>query len=77
MCCLIGFAHSHVPATPTIAAGDFHGCPYRHWDIGQLRTSLGKMSLSSPAIDGILDKVRSRDFQVACRMQFEARYPGA
>ena len=59
-----------------IIAGDFHGCPYKHFDVIQLRTALGRMSLSSPAIDNVLDSVRSRDYQVACRKQYEARYPG-
>jgi hypothetical protein len=35
------------------------------------------MGLGSSSIEGVLESVRSRDFQIACRKQFEARYPGA
>ena len=71
------YSCSRIINNPPPGVGDFHGCPYRHWDLNQLRGALGKMSLSSPAIDGILESVRARDFQIACRRQFEARYPGA
>lgn len=51
------------------------GCPYRHWDAGQLRAVLAKMRLSAGAIDGIMESVAKRDYQIACIKQFEARFP--
>ena len=56
--------------------GERHGCPYKHWDGGNLRAALSKMRLSAPAVDNVMEAVRSRDYQVACRRQFEFRFPG-
>jgi DNA primase large subunit len=61
-------------------AEDAHGCPYRHWDVARLTSVLGAMRLPGEKLhgkDGILEAVRNKDYQVACRRQFEARYPGA
>jgi hypothetical protein len=40
-----------------------------------LRTVLAKMRLTSGAIESVMDSVGKKDFQVACRRQFEARFP--
>jgi hypothetical protein len=37
---------------------------------------LAKMRLSPVAIEGIMESVGKKDFQVACRRQFEGRFPG-
>jgi DNA primase large subunit len=61
-------------------ADDAHGCPYRHWDVARLTSVLGGMRLPAEKLhgkEGILEAVRNKDFQVACRRQFEARFPGA
>ncbi len=59
---------------------DAHGCPYRHWDVARLTSVLGAMRLPGDKLhgkEGILEAVRNKDYQVACRRQFEARFPGA
>lgn len=90
----------------------YHGCPYKHWNVEQLRVVrtapglydvhpfapripsltrqpalshrsstrlqvLGKQKLSSDKVEDILNSVKTKDFQIACRKQFEARLPGA
>jgi len=56
---------------------DAHGCPYRHWDSNRLRAVLEKQGLPSTAVDDIMKMQGTRDYQVACRKQFEARFPKA
>ncbi|XP_062149819.1 probable DNA primase large subunit [Alnus glutinosa] len=52
--------------------GDHHGCPYRHFSEENLRAALGKMRVNSKAIEDVMDKVRSRHYQLACTLTFEA-----
>ena len=56
---------------------DAHGCPFRHWDAGRLRAVLDRQKVPPTAADEIMGKVRSHDYQVACRLHFEARFAGA
>ncbi|XP_041014299.1 probable DNA primase large subunit [Juglans microcarpa x Juglans regia] len=52
--------------------GDHHGCPYRHFSEENLRAALGKMRLNNRAVEDVMDKVRSRHYQLACTLTFEA-----
>ncbi|CAD5179592.1 unnamed protein product [Musa acuminata subsp. malaccensis] len=62
--------HKIISSTPSV--GDHHGCPYRHFSEENLRAALGKMGVGGRSLDDILDKVRSRHYQVACTLTFEA-----
>jgi len=54
-----------------------HGCPYKDTDMLRLRSKLARtLGPNSPAIDNIIEKVKNKEYQVACKLQFEARYPG-
>ena len=64
-----------VNGTPP-GAGEAHGCPFRHWDQTHLRAALARQRLPPTAVDSVIEAVRNRDYQVACRRQFEARFPG-
>ncbi|XP_018468046.1 probable DNA primase large subunit isoform X2 [Raphanus sativus] len=55
-------------------AGDHHGCPYRHFSEDNLRAALGRMGLSSRAMEDVMDKVRNKHYQLACTFTFEAVY---
>nr|VDD22171.1 unnamed protein product [Brassica oleracea] len=55
-------------------AGDHHGCPYRHFSEDNLRAALGRMGLSSRGMEGVMDQVRNKHYQLACTMTFEAVY---
>jgi len=56
-------------------AGEVHGCPYRHWDAGHVRTWLSsKLGLAGATLEDIMESVRTRDFQIACRKEFKARH---
>jgi DNA primase large subunit len=57
--------------------GDAHGCPYKHWDASRLRSVLMKLRVNPAAVDSIMADVANRDYQIACRKQFEARFPEA
>lgn len=55
-----------------------HGCPYRHWDTNRLKAVLSSPAMRLPpsAVDDIMESVGKRDYQIACRKQFDARFPG-
>lgn len=55
-------------------AGEVHGCPYRHWDQTAVRTALLSRGLAPPQVERVMDSVKSRDYQIACRREFEARH---
>lgn len=59
------------------AAGQAHGCPYRHWDQARLRQVLENNKLPTNAVNEIMGDVAKRDYQIACRRQFEAKFPTA
>ena len=54
-----------------------HGCPFRHWDDARLRAVLSAQRLAPSAVDAIVGRAKNHDYQIACRMHFEARFPGA
>jgi len=43
--------------------------------VASLRSSMMRMKLAPPAIEAVLESVRGRDYQIACRRHFEARFP--
>ncbi|KAG6490918.1 hypothetical protein ZIOFF_052250 [Zingiber officinale] len=59
-----------ISSTPS--TGDHHGCPYRHFSEENLRAALTKMGVCGRSVDGILDKVRNKHYQIACTLTFEA-----
>ncbi|CAM0904904.1 unnamed protein product [Alopecurus aequalis] len=61
-----------IAATPGV--GDHHGCPYRHFGDENLRAALNSMGISGNALEGILDKVKNRHYQLACTLTFEATH---
>jgi len=54
-------------------AGEFHGCPYRHWDQPTVRKALLGRGLAPPQVETVMASVKSKDYQLACRREFEAR----
>lgn len=59
-----------ISSTPGV--GDHHGCPYRHFSEDNLRAALTKMGVNSRAMTDVMDKVRSKHYQLACTLTFEA-----
>ncbi len=62
--------------TPPGNARDAHGCPFRHWDVPRLRAHLQRAGVAGAQLEDILDSVRTKDFQIACRKEFKARHNG-
>ncbi|XP_076944999.1 putative DNA primase large subunit [Bidens hawaiensis] len=56
----------------TPGVGDHHGCPYRHFSEENLRAALGNMGVSSRALEDIIEKAKTRHYQLACTLTFEA-----
>lgn len=59
-------------------AGERHGCPYKHYDADHLGSLLTKLNIGSNADrKDILDKKKSKQFQLACQKHFEVMHPNA
>lgn len=55
------------------AAGDFHGCPFRHFGVDFLRQRLQSFRLPNDGINEIVDSVKQGHYQLACGRHFEIR----
>ena len=51
--------------------GDHHGCPYRHFSPENLHAVLSGLKLNDNALNDVMDKARSRHYQLACSTAFE------
>eukprot|EP00055_Hartaetosiga_balthica_P003825 m.9104 g.9104 ORF g.9104 m.9104 type:complete len:511 (+) comp3364_c0_seq1:14-1546(+) len=57
--------------------GDAHGCPFRHYNEGNLRTRLLANKIQRTDIDEVTDLVKMHHFQLACSRYFEITHPTA
>ncbi|GAB9472218.1 hypothetical protein Gpo141_00009401 [Globisporangium polare] len=56
--------------------GQYHGCPFRHWDAAQLTAELqGRSGLSSANALEIATRAASGDCQGACQQHFDTSHP--
>jgi len=62
---------------PAPAAGQNHGCPFRHWDEAHLRARLSKLKVKGHDINQIVEDVQSGHYQIACRRHFEVTHKNA
>ena len=60
--------------SPPPGPDEVHGCPFKLWDTARMRAALGKMKLATADADEVIKAMANKDFQIACRKQFEARY---
>jgi DNA primase large subunit len=56
-------------------AGEYHGCPFRHYEEDHLRKAL--QGIPEPDKQEILALVQGRHYQVACKKHFEATHAGS
>lgn len=59
---------------PRPSRGEFHGCPYRDWNVDKLTSELKKISLTQQTISGVLDSCQRNEFTIACTKVFEATH---
>ena len=60
------------------AAGEHHGCPYRHYDADHLTRTLQKLNIGTPQDrSAILRLKKEGNFQLACQKQFDVQHPKA
>jgi len=57
-------------------SGEYHGCPFRHWQPNHLSAALSKMQIGGSDSAQIMDLVGTKQYQIACRRLFEATHPG-
>ncbi len=55
-------------------AGEYHGCPFRHYEEAHLRKALGGISENDK--HEIMGLVQGRHYQIACKKYFDATHPG-
>ncbi|ETV98489.1 hypothetical protein H310_08627 [Aphanomyces invadans] len=55
--------------------GEYHGCPFRHFDEHHLRASL--RGISEIDKEAIVQLAKAKQYQVACKRHFEAMHPNA
>lgn len=54
--------------------GDYHGCPFRHYDADILRQKLVAYGVPHPAIKEIQELVKDSHYQLACARYFEVTH---
>ncbi|AQZ18538.1 PRI2 (YKL045W) [Zygosaccharomyces parabailii] len=59
---------------PRPARGEYHGCPYRDWNVDKLSSELGAMQLTQPQINSVLDSCHKAEYTVACTKVFECTH---
>ncbi|GCE99280.1 DNA primase subunit pri2 [Zygosaccharomyces mellis] len=56
---------------PRPARGEFHGCPYRDWNVDKLTSELAAMNLTAVQMNSILESCQKNEFTIACTKVFE------
>ncbi|PHJ22510.1 dna large subunit [Cystoisospora suis] len=61
----------------TPGVGDFHGCPFKHFDKPQLQKLLSEFGLNYNEMIPILKYKDTNEYQLACREYFLQTHPGS
>lgn len=56
---------------PRPARGEFHGCPYRDWNVEKMTSELVSLKLTQGQISGVLDSCQKTEYTIACTKVFE------
>ena len=56
------------------ATGDAHGCPFRHFDPGNLELQMMQYKVPKKGIKEVLGMVQNQHYQLACIKYFEATH---
>jgi DNA primase large subunit len=59
------------------ATGDYHGCPFRHFDSEQLTATLRKNGVNSGNIAELNELVKNHHYQVACKRYYSFMHGNA
>ncbi|SCV01167.1 LAME_0G14510g1_1 [Lachancea meyersii CBS 8951] len=63
---------------PRPSRGEFHGCPYRDWNVEKLTLELSQgMNLTPVQVTSVLDNVQRTEYTVACTKVFEMTHGGS
>eukprot|EP01116_Phalansterium_solitarium_P005100 TRINITY_DN1640_c0_g2_i6.p1 TRINITY_DN1640_c0_g2~~TRINITY_DN1640_c0_g2_i6.p1 ORF type:complete len:487 (-),score=145.77 TRINITY_DN1640_c0_g2_i6:138-1550(-) len=58
-----------------VGPGESHGCPFRHFDADNLRSTMIANKIPGQGIEEVLELVRGSHYQIACRRYFELTHP--
>ncbi|CAF1210828.1 unnamed protein product [Rotaria sordida] len=60
---------------PPPSINEYHGCPYRHWDIQTLKQRLiNNYDINEETTNEIIDKTKQHHYQIACQIFFEYQH---
>lgn len=60
---------------PPPGVNEYHGCPYRHWDIPTLKQRLANnYDVNEETINEIIEKTKQHHYQIACQIFFEYQH---
>lgn len=59
---------------PRPARGEFHGCPYRDWNMDKLTAELSSMKLSPTQVNSVLESCQKNEFTIACTKVYEGTH---
>lgn len=63
---------------PRPSRGEYHGCPYRDWNVDKLTLELSQgMSLNPSQVTSVLDSVQRTEYTIACTKVFEMTHGGS
>ncbi|CAO3590558.1 unnamed protein product [Absidia cylindrospora] len=57
------------------SAGDYHGCPFRHFSQGNLEATLYQNKIPMNQVKELMNLVRGSHYQIACTKYFEITHP--
>ncbi|QLQ80182.1 hypothetical protein HG537_0D01830 [Torulaspora globosa] len=62
---------------PRPARGEYHGCPYRDYNVEKLSNDLAQMNLTKTQISAVLDSCQKTEYTIACTQVFEYTHGSA
>lgn len=63
---------------PRPSRGEYHGCPYRDWNVDKLTLELSQgMCLNPSQVTSVLDSVQRTEYTIACTKVFEMTHGGS
>ncbi|XP_075212389.1 DNA primase large subunit-like isoform X2 [Lycorma delicatula] len=60
----------------SLGAQDQHGCPFKHWDLAKLKTTISQIAPSATGVQELANLATQGHYQLACTKLFELTHNG-